>query len=126
MDRTERTTGPSKTLHGRFILVIRLFTYVVPGSRFSGWELLAYGIGILFVTGLTITGRFLKNCNKLLCAVNKIRLLVGRCRIGIKATPTLNSQVAPVDIIFKEIGVFEKLWVALNVGKIIHNVPDSV
>jgi hypothetical protein len=27
-------------------LVIRLFAYVVLGSRFSGWDLLAYGVGL--------------------------------------------------------------------------------
>jgi hypothetical protein len=36
-------------------LTIRLFTYVVLGSRFSGWDLLAYGIGII---GIALADRF--------------------------------------------------------------------
>jgi len=36
-------------------LAIRLFTYVALGSRFSGWDLLAYGVGI---TGIGLADRF--------------------------------------------------------------------
>ncbi len=36
-------------------LAIRLFAYVVLGSRFSGWDLLAYGIGI---AGIWLADRF--------------------------------------------------------------------
>ncbi|MCQ3972426.1 MAG: DUF2809 domain-containing protein [Anaerolineae bacterium] len=36
-------------------LAIRLFAYVVLGSRFSGWDLLAYGIGI---AGIGLADRF--------------------------------------------------------------------
>jgi hypothetical protein len=36
-------------------LAIRLFAYIVLGSRFSGWDLLAYGIGI---AGIGLADRF--------------------------------------------------------------------
>lgn len=33
-------------------LVVRLFAYGILGSRFSGWDLLAYGIGLAGVVGV--------------------------------------------------------------------------
>ena len=36
-------------------LVIRLFAYVVLGSSFSGWDLLAYGVGL---AGIMVLDRF--------------------------------------------------------------------
>ncbi len=32
--------------------IIRLFAYLVLGSRFSGWDLLAYGVGLAGMVGL--------------------------------------------------------------------------
>ena len=39
-------------------LTIRLFTYLVLGSRFSGWDLLSYGIGI---SGIGWVDRFYRS-----------------------------------------------------------------
>jgi hypothetical protein len=33
-------------------LAIRLFAYAVLGSRFSGWDLLAYGVGVTAMVGV--------------------------------------------------------------------------
>jgi hypothetical protein len=33
-------------------LVIRLFAYAVLGSKFSGWDLLAYGVGLAAMVGV--------------------------------------------------------------------------
>jgi hypothetical protein len=33
-------------------LAIRLFAYAVLGSRFSGWDLLAYGVGLAAMVGV--------------------------------------------------------------------------